>query len=426
MRLPGRLLPDGLAARMMVLLAGALALALVAALAILAVQREAGGRDARLEGQLARLAALVPVVEAAAPSERRDVLRRGEGRGGRLALMAAPPPQEQDRRARQVKARLADLLPSRDVRVGDLDRGRLSVAVAIAGRPPWLVARLVDAPPRIDLSDVLPWLLLVLFGLVLGAGLLVARQIARPLGALEAAAQAAGRGDRSARAPESGPREMRRAAAAFNDMQSRIARAEAERARVMGALGHDLRTPITGLRIRAEMLPEEEGNPIIEALDEMAVMADGLLAQARGEAEPEEPQEVDLAAFLRALAQARGAEVGPLDAVRASISPVALRRAVGNLIDNALRYAGRARLSLTRDGAEAVIAVEDDGPGIPEERLADVMEPFVRGDTARGTPGAGLGLSIAATITRAHGGELTLRNRPNGGLRTEIRLPVKR
>jgi signal transduction histidine kinase len=422
-----RLVPDGLAARMMLLLAAALGAALAVALVALAAQREFAGREARLEGELTRLLALVPVIDAAPPAERERIARRASARGG-LRLAAEPSVDAApDPRASALAARLSAALGGREVRVGPRGRGPgLAVAVALSEPPAWIEAELRGRPPRADPGDLLPWLVLLTFAAVLGAGLGIARQIARPLAHLEDAARAAGRGDRAARAPEDGPRELRRAARAFNDMQARIARADAERARVMGALGHDLRTPITSLRIRAEMLPEADAAPMIRTLDEMTVMADGLMAHARSEADPEVPEPVALAPFLRELAEARGAETAALAPASAAIRPVALGRAVGNLIDNALRYAGAARVSLTREDGAAVIAVDDDGPGIAPERLRDVQEPFVRGEASRqpGSGGVGLGLSIARAVARTHGGELRLANRAEGGLRAEIRLPA--
>ncbi len=157
------------------------------------------------------------------------------------------------------------------------------------------------------------------------------------------------RGDRDARVPEDGPREMRAAAAAFNDMQARIARFDAERMRTLAAVGHDLRTPLTSLRIRAEMLDEADAAPMIRTLDEMTVMADGLVAYARGVAEAEPVQDVDLAALLARLCEDRGAPLAVDAPAIVRGRPVALGRAIGNLIDNALRYGGAARVRLSRD-----------------------------------------------------------------------------
>lgn len=434
-----RFWPDGLAARMMLLLAAALTAALVAALAVLAIQRETGGQAARLEGELGRLIALVPAIEEAGPAARARLIRRAGWRGARLRLTDRPGPVGATPQTARLAARLSEALDGRDVRVAEMGRrspsgpsgpsgppgqpGGIAVSIDLAPPSGWLRAELDGRNLRRERGAALPWILLLLFGAVLGAGLLIARQVGRPLAALEVAARAAGRGDRTARVASDGPRELRHLAEAFNEMQVRLARTEAERARVLGALGHDLRTPITGLRIRAEMLPEADGAPMIATLDEMAVMADGLLAEARGAADPEAAGPVDLADLLSQLAETRGAAVGRLDAVTVRARPVGLRRAVGNLIDNALRYGGTATLSLTADDGHAVIAVEDDGPGIPEAQRRALQDPFVRGDTARGTDGSGLGLSIARSVARAHGGTLELSNRAGGGLRAEIRLP---
>ena len=422
-----RALPAGLAARILTLLAAALVAVLLLALVLLAVQREVGGRDARIAGALARIAALVPVIEAAPPGQRAALLRDASSRGARLELRTAPPAIATAPGTRALARQVAAALPGREIRLGDLPRGGVLIAIAISGPDAWLVTALSDRPPRADLASLLPWLLVLSVAVVLGTGLVIARQITRPLGALEAAALAAGGGDRSARAPERGPREIVQAARAFNTMQARIAREQQERARILGSLGHDLRTPITGLRIRAELLPDADGAPMIAALDEMAAMADGLLAEARGEATPEPVGVTDLAALLRALAEERGAGLGPLAPVQARLRPLSVRRATGNLIDNALRYAGHATVSLVRDAGVAVILVDDTGPGIPTAQLDDVTQPFVRGETSRNadTVASGLGLSIARTIAEAHGGSLRLVNRPGGGLRAEIRLPCE-
>jgi signal transduction histidine kinase len=244
---------------------------------------------------------------------------------------------------------------------------------------------------------------------------------------LAEAAAAAGQGDRTIRLPEEGPRELRTAAAAFNDMQARIARFDAERMRTLAAVGHDLRTPITSLRIRAEMLDDDDlREPMVRTLDEMTVMADGLVAYAKGSRDTEDTQRMDLAPFLRRLCEERGAAFVAGAEVAVVGRPVALGRAIGNLIENALRYGQSATVRLDRDEREAILLVEDKGPGIPPERLEAVFEPFVRGEDSRSqeTGGAGLGLSIARNIVLAHGGAIRLENAAEGGLRVSVRLPL--
>ena len=183
---------------------------------------------------------------------------------------------------------------------------------------------------------------------VLGVALLYLNRLTRPLKDLAAAARASGQGDRTARVTETGPRELREATAAFNDMQSQIARFDAERMATLAAVGHDLRTPITSLRIRAEMLDEQEAAPMIRTLDEMTVMADGLVAYARGAGDGEEAREIDLRTLLVELCEEWGADCDIRSPIWVTGRPVALRRAIGNVVNNALRYGGAARCGCLR------------------------------------------------------------------------------
>jgi len=262
---------------------------------------------------------------------------------------------------------------------------------------------------------------------VLGVALVFARRLTEPLKALAGAATAAGRGDRGARVPETGAAEMRAAARAFNAMQGEISRFDAERMRTLAAVGHDLRTPLTSLRIRAEMIDDDDlRDPIIRSLDEMTVMADGLVSFARDGREAEPTTLLDLNALLAELCRDRALPFAGVPA-RVQGRPVGLRRVFGNLIDNALRYGGAARISLTKAQGRAIVVIDDTGPGIPEERLEDMFKPFTRGDHSRSTEtgGAGLGLSIARTIVLSHAGDIRLENLSTGGLRARVTLPLK-
>ncbi len=440
-----RLLPQGLAGRFALLLTAALVAANLVAFALLAKERDRMGREARAEREIERIVALVPALEEVAPPRRRGIARRASTPLARIRVepRAAVGTQGGDRASRRLAARLSEALAPRAVRVGWPVTRRpgaggagprpLAFSVALdaaapGGRPLWLnvVTRGGYRGPDGAGGEALFLVLVTSLVAVLGVGLVFVRRLTRPLGALAAAARAAGRGDRTARVPETGAREMREAAAAFNAMQGRIARFEAERMRTLAAVGHDLRTPLTSLRIRTEMLDEAQRDPMVRTLDEMTVMADGLVAYARGDAEVEETGPVDLAALLTHLCGERGAALDVAEGATVAGRPVALGRAVGNLIDNAIRYGGAARVRLSREGEAATVSVEDDGPGIAPERLDAMMEPFVRGEASRSaeTGGAGLGLSIARQIARAHGGTLTLQNRPGGGLRAALRLPL--
>ncbi|MFC2967968.1 ATP-binding protein [Acidimangrovimonas pyrenivorans] len=256
-------------------------------------------------------------------------------------------------------------------------------------------------------------------------------RLVRPLKRLAATADRIGRGEEAGRIDIDGPEELQQLAAAFAEMQDRLQRFVSERTRLLGALGHDLRSPLTALRVRAEMVDDDETRErIIASIAEMQEMVEATLAFARGMATTEPVETVALSRFLGDIVaefREAGGEV-TLAGAEASLRlrPYAMRRALRNLIENALRYGRRARIATAVDKTEVRIVVDDDGPGIPEDSLDRVFDPFVRleGSRSRETGGTGLGLSIARTIVHAHGGEVTLSNRPEGGLRAEIRLPV--
>lgn len=257
------------------------------------------------------------------------------------------------------------------------------------------------------------------------------RRATRPLAALATSAEAFGRGGPSQPLPEAGPSEVRRLTAAFNRMQERLERFIADRTRMLAAVGHDLRTPITSLKLRTELLDDEEARTKMTAtLDDMQRITEATLAFARDDAASEAVRSVDLQALVESLVDDQSA-LGKDVIFRGnqrlpySCRPTALKRAIGNLLENAVRYGKCARVTLDDTAAGPLIVIDDDGPGIPDDRLDEVFKPFVRLETSRSreTGGVGLGLSISRSIILAHGGELTLSNRPAGGLRVEIRLP---
>jgi len=261
--------------------------------------------------------------------------------------------------------------------------------------------------------------------------ILVAYRVSRPMRRLAVAAEAFGRGEEIARLPEEGPNDIRRTAEAFNRMQERLHRFVKDRTSMLAAIGHDLRTPITSLRLRAEFVADpDERDKILATLDEMQAMTEATLAFAREEATGEPTRVIDLAALAESVCSDLAdlgwnvtfAESGK---VPYRCRPAALRRALRNLIENAVRYGGCARVSLALSRDSFEIVIEDDGPGIPEEEFERVFVPFFRleGSRSRTTGGVGLGLSIARTIVRGHGGDIELGNPRSGGLRAVIRLP---
>jgi two-component system osmolarity sensor histidine kinase EnvZ len=260
------------------------------------------------------------------------------------------------------------------------------------------------------------------------AALFMRNQV-RAIRRLAKAAEAFGLGrDTGAIRPE-GAAEVRQAANAFNRMQERIRRFLAQRTEMLAGVSHDLRTPLTRLRLALAMLPTSGPYAIDAAemtadVEEMERMIGGYLAFARGE-QAEQAQEIDLSGILEdiaASARRSGAHVtvdAPVGLI-VHLRPDAAKRAITNLVDNARRHAGHVRLAATQLGRTIAVTVDDDGPGIPLDRRESVFRPF-ESDSAGGT---GLGLTIARDIVRAHGGDIVLEASPLGGLRARIRLPV--
>ena len=260
---------------------------------------------------------------------------------------------------------------------------------------------------------------------------LAVRQTARPVADLAHAARRFGDDLQTADLPLRGPKELRDLAEAFNTMQARIRGLVDDRTRVLAAIAHDLRTYLTRLRLRAEFIadPNQQARAIGD-LDEMSALLDDTLLFAAGQDQAPAPLS-DLRSELEtviALRREMGQAVRLADggAAFARVSPLALRRMVGNLVDNAIRYGGETEVSLERTQDQAVIVVADRGPGVDPENLAQILEPFTRLEASRSrdTGGAGLGLAIVRGLAEASGGRLTLGNRPGGGLRAEVRLPI--
>lgn len=250
-----------------------------------------------------------------------------------------------------------------------------------------------------------------------------------PLRRLAQAAESLGRGEEGKPIPVAGPREVRDLTDTFNLMQERLVRTVADKTRIMAALGHDLRSPLTALRVHAEMVEEAETrDALVTSIEEMQDMVERTLAFARGMAISEPPETVELGDFLtrlkRDMLDAFQYEAGAPLQIR--LRPHSMRRALRNIIENAVRYGSDARVSYTREHDRVLIWVRDHGPGIPEAELDEVFEPFYRVETSRSreTGGTGLGLSIARSILRSYGGDVTLQNHPEGGLLVQLELPL--
>ncbi|SDE14406.1 ATP-binding protein [Limimaricola pyoseonensis] len=371
------------------------------------------------------------VEEAGRPAE---AARRAQRLGGPLELdtvLGAPPPVQGSRRpwdlsGRQVEAVLGaglpgltavELWPRRDVAVwietrhGPLritfDRRRVS-----ASNPHQLIV-----------------LIVVLGGLLTLVAYLFLRNQLRPITRLAAAAAAYGKGRIVPYRP-AGAAEVRAAGSAFLDMRSRIERQSQARTLMLSGISHDLRTPLTRMRLGLSMLPEEEAAPLADDVEEMQRLLDGFLDFARGDA-ADRVERIDVCGLVRRVvedARRAGQAVtlieAPDVAQEMELRPVALRRALENLMGNALRYGDRAEVTLQVTPRSLRVMVEDDGPGIPAERREEAMRPFTRLDPARNQDrgsGVGLGLAIVADIARTHGGTLRLDDSARlGGLMAEL------
>ncbi len=271
----------------------------------------------------------------------------------------------------------------------------------------------------------------ILLMLTLLAVWIFVRRISRPLAGLTRAADRLGRGDGGEHLDESGPDDIRLAAKAFNQMQERLTRMLDTQRTMLRAVGHDLRTPLTSLRIRAENIPRDAGrDKFIATIDAMTKMTSEILSWAKDASGTEPMEAVDINAMLESIAddyadQNLNVGFSPSEPLVIKCRRVAIKRALQNLIDNALKYGDQARISLKPDRHKVDIHVDDTGPGIPETQMHDVLQPFIRLESSRSkeTGGSGLGLSITDNIVQAHGGALILENHAEGGLRATMRIP---
>ncbi|MBB1652758.1 MAG: HAMP domain-containing protein [Delftia acidovorans] len=308
------------------------------------------------------------------------------------------------------------------------------------GNGQWLQVQAVEGEagypvrPYRALADYVLRIYLLRIVVVVVVALLAVRLAMRPLARMASAADALGKDLQSPPLPLDGPREVRQAAQAFNVMQQRIADGVAERTRFFAAVSHDLRTPITRLRLRSEMLePASLRDKFRRDLQEMEAMVTATLDMLTGADARGERQALDINALVQGVAQDLGEAHGvhipitgralrPLDCY-----PHSLRRCLQNLLENALRYGRDAELHISDSDDLLRIAVLDRGPGIAQEQLAQVLEPFYRMEASRnaGSGGFGLGLSIADAVAKAHGGRIVLGNREGGGLEAVLELPRK-
>ena len=458
------LLPKSLAGRLVALLVLALFLSQILTFAIFVGERRMTTRLIDQENILARTVSMVRLLQESPADLHQRLARTASTRRFEfwISRQSAIGEQPTDRPSRFLARELKDVIGSdaRDVRadVSLLRRGRwhdddddddegeryrrhrhrhrgppivgISVSVELS-TDRWL--NVAGNPRRFGPARLWPWIIsLVVSGLAITlVVVLVIRRITQPMARLAEAADRLGRGEDVEPLPESGPREVRSTTSAFNQMRERLRRFVDDRTRMLAAISHDLRTPITTLRLRAEFIDDEESRTkILETLDEMQNMAEATLAFVREQSEREDTRTVDLTSLISSLCDdlsdlGKDVVFDPGEKILCRCRPSGIKRVLRNIIENAVRYGDRARVKLVQDAGHVVVTVDDDGPGIRSEDLEDVFQPFVRLETSRSkeTGGVGLGLAIARSIIRNHGGDITLRNRAGGGLSVQIKFP---
>jgi len=266
---------------------------------------------------------------------------------------------------------------------------------------------------------------------VLGAAYLFSRRLTLPFSQLAEGAERLGRDPGAPPLQISGASEARVAASAFNDMQERLRRYVEDRTAMIGAIAHDLRTPLTRLRFRIEGTNDELKGKMSSDLDQMEAMISATLQFVRDATETSPRTRLELSSLVESLAdemQDTGSDVTMerSDKVVLEGDPVALKRLFTNLLENAVKYGSRARVRVFSQGDNAVVEIDDDGPGVPAAEIERIFEPFYRREPSRNrdTGGIGLGLAVVRTVARAHGGDATLSNRAGGGITARVRLPT--
>ena len=412
----------------------------------------------------------LPPPQAYTLSEISRALETGEDPNGMMMLVTGDPPSvaDRDQRDRDIRSSLARHLRVSDDRVrirvdrppaiidlakgisedkskksvdlsktgldgstrSELIIGRFTAALQLEGGQ-WRLASSRDGFIDPWQWQSLTWLLSTLI-VAVPLAWIMARRVARPVQLFSAAAERFGRDPNSPQLPDPrGPPEISAAVAAFNDMQARLKQYVDDRTTMIAAIAHDLRTPLMRLTLLMENAPPPIRNAAEAEIREMTQRIRGALNFFRDASAPIRRQKLELRALLESLAdhmidQGADVEVESGPDVLLNGDPAGLRSMFTNLLENAVKYAGNARLTLRTTDASAIIAISDSGPGLPDAELEKVFSPFYRGESSRNqdTGGAGLGLASARAVARSHGGDIALYNRAEGGLSAVVSLPL--
>jgi signal transduction histidine kinase len=403
-----------------------------------------------------RIAVLLDVLDATPDTDRPIVVAAAQRPLIHVRLLDAPIPNlvnrgelDADLLRRRIEALLtvprpvvvADSYRPADQRAG-AGGGRVENGVFIEAALSdghWLLfVSPIIPPPAVDpvatqfsRANFAAWLALsILLGILLS--MLAAQRLVKPLSELALAVERLGGSGDAPPLPPRGPRELQVTIGAFNRMQERLRRFNQDRTRMLAAMSHDLRTPVTRMRLRLELLEDrEQQQKMLAELDTMGEMIESVLSFARDDTKREPHSLVDFSALVEGIcedASDAGETVtysGPRG-VTIACRPTVVRRAISNLVDNAVKYGKSAAVSVISEAGRVVVTVEDEGPGIPRGEREKVFEPFYRIDRARNpdTGGVGLGLSVTRSIVWEHGGDIVLANRKGGGLSVRLELPI--
>jgi len=439
--------PGSLAGRTALVLLLSLMLVQIAGLTIHALDRIDVIRVAQDRDAAVRAVSLYRSVLLASPEAQAGVVKEFDDRDdadAQLGPTAFAPDAPKSDPAEVLELRVNTLLvpmpaadrPKQILWWGGTSFGKIYAAMHLPNGP-WLNITVYEPRPRPWHSSTFLIAFLVMTLAAAGLTLWAVRRLIEPVATLAAAAERLGRDMNAPPLPENGPSEVATAAAAFNVMAGRMRRALSDRNFMLVAIGHDLRTPITRLKLRAEYMDDEEQRrKMLGDLEELEAMVSATLAVGRDTSIDEPVAPLDLAELVRTVldetADARPEAADHLtfdgpDHLVVRARPFALKRALTNLISNAVKYGGSANVTLAGpDARQITLAIEDEGPGIPPEDIERLFQPFQRLETSRNreTGGIGLGLTIARNILRAHGGEVLLGNRAAGGARATVILPA--
>ncbi|CDN57224.1 Signal transduction histidine kinase (plasmid) [Neorhizobium galegae bv. officinalis bv. officinalis str. HAMBI 1141] len=430
----GKLWPSTLRARLFLILFAGLAIAYGLSFGILFIERYMSAKAVMLGTLENDLATSIAILDRLPAGERADWLDRLSRGNYRLVLgpgIAGVP--DVSGRGAEITGKIEEAVGHRfPLRVESIpgDGRRLQGHLTLSDGSPLTI----DVTPTgvMPIAEWLPYVFAIQMALLVVCTWLAVRQAIRPLGDLAAAADALDPNRKGPPLSETGPSEVAHAARAFNAMRDRIAHYLEERVQILAAIAHDLQTPITRMRLRADMADDSpERDKLVHDLGEIErLVQDGIAYARSAHGNGEKISRIDLASFIDSIAydyQDTGKAVTVLGVVQgtASTKPYALRRILSNFIDNAVKFAGAAEIGVERRGeGDLAITVLDRGPGIPEDMLEAAMQPFFRLEQSRNreTGGTGLGLAIAQQLAAAIGGSVRLYNRAGGGLAAEITI----